>query len=161
MCAKQSVVNPVVVIGLGNPLMSDEGVGVRVVQDLEKHRGGLPGVEFVDAGTSGMKALHAMAGRRKAVIVDCARMGEAPGWVRRFRPEDAASRKRLPHLSLHEGDLMDMIELSRSLGECPREVVIIGIEPKSLEPGQGLSPVLESRTGDYLDVVLGELGSGV
>ena len=146
----------VVVIGLGNPLMSDEGIGVRVVQALES--GAVhPRADFIDAGTSGMKALHAMAGRAKAILVDCAKMGAAPGTLRRFGPDQVASRKQLPGFSLHEGDLLNAIELSRRIGECPAEVVIFGIEPERVEMGESLSPSLARRLGEYVKAVEAEI----
>jgi hydrogenase maturation protease len=150
-------VKPVVVIGLGNPLMSDEGVGVHVIRELSARAGEFPGIEFLDAGTSGMVALHAMAGRRKAVFVDCARMGGSPGTIRRFRPDDVASRKVLSGLSLHEGDLMSIIELSRRIGECPADVVIFGVEPECFDPVQELSPALASRLAAYVEQIVSEL----
>ena len=146
----------VVVIGLGNPLMSDEGVGVRVVQALEAE-GVHPRADFVDAGTSGMKALHAMAGRAKAILVDCAKMRTEPGTLRRFGPDHVVSRKELPGFSLHEGDLLNTIELSRRIGECPAEVVIFGIEPARVEMGESLSPALASRLGEYVEAVKAEI----
>lgn len=146
----------VVVIGLGNPLMSDEGVGIAVVQAL-LGRGEHPRADFIDAGTSGMKALHAMAGRKKAVFVDCAKMHARAGTLRRFGPDAVASRKELPGFSLHEGDLLNAIQLSRRIGECPDEVVILGIEPGKLEMGQGLSEELAARLGEYLAAVDAEL----
>ncbi len=140
---------PIVVIGLGNPLMSDEGIGIHLLQALSADAGRHPDADFVDAGTAGFKALHAIAGRRKAVFIDCAMMGEAPGTIRRFSPDEVRSRKALPRFSLHEGDLLDTLEISRKLGECPADVVIFGIEPVSMAPGQELSDLLRSRLGEY------------
>ena len=146
-----------IVIGIGNPLMADEGVGVRVVERLTGKSAAYPGVAFLDAGTSGMVALHAMAGHRKAVFVDCALMGESPGTIRRFTPEQAASLKKLPGLSLHEGDLFSILELSKRLGECPSEVVIFGIQPDRLEPSQDLSDTLMANLDEYVERVGREL----
>jgi len=98
-----------------------------------------------------------MAGRRKAVFIDCAFMDEAPGTIRRFTPDQVSSQKALAGLSLHEGDLLKIIELSRSLGECPPEVVIFGIQPQSIEPGEALSPALSTRLDEYADAVAAEL----
>ncbi|HOW98245.1 MAG TPA: hydrogenase maturation protease [Kiritimatiellia bacterium] len=147
----------IIVIGLGNPLMADEGVGVRLVERLAAQSGRFPGVKFLDAGTSGMVALHAMRGLRKAVFVDCALMGEAPGAIRRFTPDQAASLKKLPGLSLHEGDLFGILELSKQLGECPPEVVIFGIQPSNLEPAPGLSDTLTARLPEYEAAVRAEI----
>ena len=150
---------PQVVIGLGNPLMSDEGVGIRVLHRLEARQPALVGTEFADLGSAGMRVLHAIAGRRKAVLVDCAFMGAAPGTMRRFRPEDVATVKRLAGLSAHEGDLLAILRLSRELGECPEQVVLFGIEPATIAPGTELSAVLAARLDEYAGAVAAELGA--
>jgi hydrogenase maturation protease len=144
------------VAGLGNPLLGDEGVGVHVIRELERRASRCPGADFLDLGTGGMKALHAMAGRRKAVFVDCALMGEAPGVIRRFTDEQVRSRKEMPRLSLHESDLLEVIELSGRIGERPKEVIIFGIEPADVSPGEDLSPTLQRRLGEYVHAVLAE-----
>ena len=149
--------NPIVVIGLGNPLMRDEGVGLFVVRDLETRKERFPGVDFIEAGASALGALHSMAGRTKAVFVDCAFMGEPPGTIRRFSPDEARSIKRLAGFSLHEGDLLNSIQLSRNLGECPREIVIFGIEPDAVKMGEGLSFLLSGRFPQYVAAVEAEL----
>jgi hydrogenase maturation protease len=148
---------PTIVIGLGNPLMSDEGIGIHVVRALAARAGEFPHVDFLDAGTSGMNALHAMAGRRKAIFVDCAFMEAAPGTILQFDPANVSSRKGLGRLSLHEGDLLDMIELSRRLGECPAELVVFGIQPERVEPAEMLSNTLALRMADYAEAVCAEL----
>lgn len=148
---------PVLVVGLGNPLMRDEGIGLAVVQCLEKMSAEFPNVEFIEAGTSLMAALHRMVGRHKVVFVDCAVMGTPPGTIRRFMPNEVRSVKRLAGLSLHEGDLCAALELSQQLGECPNSVVIFGIEPERMEWGEGLSPVVAERLNEYVDAVKAEL----
>lgn len=148
---------PVLVVGLGNPLMRDEGIGLAVVQRLEKRAREFPMVEFIEAGNSLMAALHRMAGRRKVIFVDCAIMGDRAGTLRRFLPDEARSVKRLAGFSLHEGDLYSALELSKRLGECPDAVVIFGIEPARVEWGEGLSPVVAARLNEYVDAVIAEL----
>lgn len=145
-----------VVIGMGNPLMSDEGIGIRVLEQLRTRA--LPDdVEVMDLGTYGMAVLHAIAGRRRAIFIDCACMGEAPGTLRRFTPDEVSSTKLQTRLSLHEGDLLHTLSLSRSLGECPDDVVILGIEPEGMEPGDALSPVLARNLQAYTDVLVAEV----
>jgi hydrogenase maturation protease len=146
-----------VVIGLGNVLMRDEGVGVHVVRRLAGRASRYPGVEFLDAGTSAMRVLHALAGRRRAVVVDCAYMGAAPGEVRRFTPDEARSVKRLGGVSAHAADLWETLRLSRRLGECPAEVVICGIEPAEVAPGERLSGPLSRRLEEYEARVAAEI----
>ncbi|MGQ9674357.1 MAG: hydrogenase maturation protease [Chloroflexota bacterium] len=152
-------INEVVVIGLGSPLMADEGIGVHLVRELEKRADEFPGVDFVDAGTSAMEALYFMLGRRKAILIDCAIMGEEPGTIRRFTPAEVRSRKDLPRLSLHEGDPLVIVELARKLGEAPPEIVIYGIEPARIAPGTELSTTLAARLARYQQSVSFELWS--
>jgi hydrogenase maturation protease len=150
---------PVVVLGLGNPLMADEGIGVYLVERLLESAAEYPAVEFVDAGTGGLSILYQIEGHRKAVMIDCAFMDEPPGAVRRFTPEEVESRKVLAHQSLHEADLMRIIALARQLGQAPDEIVIFGIQPERVEPGLDLSPALAERIDEYISMILHELES--
>ena len=149
-----------VVIGLGNPLMSDEGIGVLLARRLSQLQDDYPCVDFVDAGTGGVSVLHLIADKDKAIFVDCARMGLPVGTIRRFTPDQVESTKPLGHHSLHEADLMQVIEMARRLGQCPRGIVIFGIEPASIEPGTDLSWPLAGQLDDYISTVLGELDAG-
>ena len=147
----------VLVAGLGNVLMGDEGVGVRLLRELARGAGRLAHVEFVELGCGGMKLLHAMVGRRKVILLDCARMGQAPGAIRRLRLSEARSRKRRPNLSLHEADLLELLALSRRLGECPEEIVLFAVEPETIRPAEGLSPALRERMEQYVRAIMTEL----
>jgi len=147
----------VIVIGLGNTLMSDEGVGVRVVQQLLDFAGEFPLVDFVDAGTGGMSILHLIRGKDKTIFIDCARMGEEPGTIRKFTPQEIKSTKTLSHQSIHEADLIKIINIAYKLGECPAEITIFGIEPQSVEPGCELSKTLIDRLDEYVTTVRKEL----
>ena len=134
---------------MGNPLMSDEGIGIHVIAQLQRMTLG-DGVEVLDLGTSGMRALHELEGRDMVVFVDCALMGTEPGTIRRFTPEDVETKKIQPRLSLHEGDLLNTIALAKRLGTAPERIVIFGIEPKTIDPGETLSPALAARLDQYV-----------
>ena len=149
---------PVVVLGLGNPLMADEGIGVYLVERLTESAAAYPAVDFVDAGTGGLSILYQIEDRRKAVLIDCAFMDEPPGTIRRFTPEEVQSRKVLAHESLHEADLMQIIVLARQLGQAPEEIVIFGIQPERVEPGMGLSRTLMEKIDEYVSAISRELG---
>ena len=148
----------VVVIGLGNILLSDEGIGVHLVRQLSNQKANFPGVDFIEAGAAGMNLLHLIANRKKAVIIDCAKMGEKPGTLRRFTADEVNSVKRLNHFSLHEIDILQVLNLSKQLGECPAEVVFFGIEPESLSPCQNLSQILSAKIDLYVAAICEELG---
>jgi hydrogenase maturation protease len=149
--------NDVVVLGLGNPLMADEGIGVYLVERLMESAAQYPAADFVDAGTGGLSILHQIEGRRKAILIDCAFMDEPPGAIRRFTPEEVQSTKVLAHQSVHEADLMRIIAMARQLGEAPDQIVIFGIQPARVEPSQGLSQVLVERIDEYISMILHEL----
>ena len=147
---------PVVVLGLGNPLMADEGIGVYLIERLLESAE-YPQVDFVDAGTGGVSILYHIEGRRKAIVVDCAFMDEPPGAIRRFTPDQVQSTKVLAHQSLHEADLMRIIEMARQLGQAPGAIVIFGIQPERVEPGLGLSRTLMEKIDEYISMILHEV----
>lgn len=146
-----------VVLGLGNPLMGDEGIGVYLVEQLARSAAEYPSVDFLDAGTGGLSVLHYIEGRRKAVIIDCAYMDEEPGVIRRFTPDQVRSRKVLAHQSLHEADLMQVLAMARQLGQAPEQVILFGIQPERVELGQELSPTLTDKVDEYVSLILNEL----
>jgi len=147
----------VVVIGLGNLLLSDEGIGVHLVRRLSNRQDKFAAVDFIDAGSAGLSLLHLIANRKKAIIIDCAQMDAEPGTMRRFTPDEVKSVKKLSHYSLHEADILQVINLSKQLGECPRETVFFGIEPASLKPGRDLSKTLSDKIDSYSTDICKEL----
>jgi hydrogenase maturation protease len=149
--------SPVAVIALGNPLMGDEGIGIRILERL-RERSDLPeGVDLIDMGTGGLGIVHELAGRERAVFIDCAFMEESSGTLRRFRPEEVRTRKVRIRYSLHEGDLLANLDLARSLGDCPEDIVIFGIEPATVEGVMELSPTLAAHLDEYVARVAAEL----
>ncbi len=146
----------IIVVGLGNPLMSDEGIGVHLVQQLTQ-KNPCGGVEWYDGGTGGLSLLYKIENRQKVILVDCAKMGESPGTLRRFTPDQVRSIKQLGHFSLHEMDILKVLELAAQFDSAPKEVVIFGIEPASLELGNELSPALKNQLDNYLTAILAEI----
>jgi len=149
----------VLLIGLGNPLMSDEGIGVGLIAELAKRKMLPSDVELLDMGTAGIGVLHHLAGHAKVVFVDCAFMGEKPGTLRRFTPEEVVTHKVQTRLSLHEGDLLNTLRLAKELGDCPEEIIIFGIEPQSVEPGLELTDTLANQMEHYLQQLVAEASS--
>jgi hydrogenase maturation protease len=149
--------NDIVVIGLGNILLSDEGVGVHLVRQLSNQQIKFPDVDFIEAGAAGMNLLHLIANRKKAIIIDCAKMGEKPGTIRRFTADQVVGVKKLTHFSLHEIDILQVLNLSKQLGECPAEVIFYGIEPDSFSPGQNLSQALSAKNDSCIADICEEL----
>jgi hydrogenase maturation protease len=133
--------------------MGDEGVGCRVAELCAER---LHGVDVRDLGTVGTRLLHLLSGRRKVVVVDCARMGAVPAECRRFTLGEVRDGGHRPRLSLHEGSLWDVLELARSVGNDDPEIVVFGIEPDRVGPSPDLSEALRARLGEYASAVAHE-----
>lgn len=149
--------NDTVVLGLGNPLMADEGIGIAIIEKLNESEGDFPGVDFIDAGCGGMTLLSYLENRKKAVIIDCAFMGTEPGTIKRFTPQEVTSVKKLSHHSLHEVDILKVIELADKLGSCPDDVVFFAIEPESVDQQDSLTKTVYSRLGEYIRIIQDEI----
>lgn len=146
-----------VVLGLGNPIMSDEGVGPAIVQGFMDKAEDYTDIEFVDVGTGGFSLLYHLEGADRVVFVDCAKMGDAPGTIRRFTCDQVQTVKRLAHFSLHEGDLLTLIDKAKQLSQCPDDIVIFGIEPQLIDFGLSLTDALSGQMDHYLSVIDKEL----
>jgi hydrogenase maturation protease len=146
----------IVIIGVGNLLLKDEGLGIHVVRELEK-KALPPGVEVLDGGVAGIGLLDLFQGARKLVLVDAADMNRAPGTVVRFTPDDIRSRPGNPKFSAHDVGLLEVLELARALGQCPPEVVIIGVQPKEISWGMDLTPEVQASLPQVLEAVLKEI----
>jgi hydrogenase maturation protease len=145
----------IVVIGVGNLLLKDEGVGIHVVQALQEI-GLPPDVRLIDGGTSPDLIAYTRAGD-KMVIVDAARAGGEPGTVYRFLPADFAAEKSVL-ASAHEMGVVENLTLMSLSGNQPRETIIIGVEPAEIDWGTELSPVLRGKLPDIIKAVLSEIG---
>jgi hydrogenase maturation protease len=144
----------VVVIGVGNLLLKDEGIGIHALQALQE-TGLPPDVKLVDGGTSPDLISYTRANDR-LIIVDAAKAGGKPGTIYRFRPEDLAEEKDTL-TSAHELGVVPNLKLMPLLGNRPAEILIIGIEPKETDFGTELSAELRQKLPEIVRVVLGEI----
>jgi len=145
------------VIGLGNPLRGDDGVGMRIAGLLAGHV--LPeGVEVVQGGTLGLDLVNWMEGWRRVIIIDAAEVGEVPGGFARFTLTEGRLLGDDQHLSIHAAGLRDALLLAEVLGVLPEEVIVFGVQPAHLHWDNTLSPEAEAAVPKILNSVLGELG---
>lgn len=138
------------VLGIGNILFKDDGIGVRVVQKLEE-KGSLPGVDLVDGGTSTMDMLDLFLTCDRVIVVDSLRGGHPPGTIYRLTPEQLGSYNSF-NFSLHDVQVLDLVKMAALMGEYP-EVTIIGIEPKEIEESMDLSPEMEAALPGLMELV--------
>ncbi len=149
----------IAVVGCGNVLMGDDGLGVHVVRELE--RIGLPeSVKIIDAGTRGVDVLLRMEGVEKLVIIDAAELYQEPGRVHRLTDEYIRPSDR-NLISLHEFGLEDAIELARQIlaDRFPSKVIVFAVEVEKVEEGAELSPKLRRALPEIIKVILKELKS--
>ncbi len=147
---------PRLILGVGNLLLRDEGVGVHVISALRDRE--LPDdVELWDGGTASFDLLDTLAGRRQVIIIDAVRTGSEPGTIFRFTPEDiSASREQVT--SLHQVGLLEALTVAEHLlDSAPQEVIILGIEPKEIDWGLELSPEVEAAVPKVIELVMEEL----
>jgi hydrogenase maturation protease len=146
------------IIGIGNYSMGDDSIGPRIVEHITKH-GLNRGFETVDIADDGMRLLcYLTEETEKIVLVDAVDLDLPPGEFRLFRPSEVETTKELKRLTSHEGDILKILELAKSLGQPLPLVTILGIQPGSLEPGMELSPALLKRFETYLRAALEEIG---
>jgi hydrogenase maturation protease len=141
------------VIGIGNTLMSDDGIGPMLVNKARERFGHLDDVAFLDEGTIGFGLVHVLKDYDEVIIIDSGDIGKTPGEFKVFSPDDVASTKFCQGYSLHESDLIKVLETSKAMGELPGKVTILAIQPRSVEWREGLSPELTKRSDDYLLVL--------
>lgn len=126
------------VLGIGNLLLSDEGIGVRAIEALEANYQIPPEVELFDGGTSGMELMEAMADRDLLIVVDAVRSNHEAGSVF-ILEDDEVPALFTEKLSPHQLGLCDVLMGLKMTGEYPRKLILIGIEPASLAPGMTLT----------------------
>ena len=150
----------VLVLGLGNPLRKDDGVGPRVIEALEAR--GLPeGVAALDGGTGGLDLLRVIERWNDVVIVDAAEVDAgrglvAPGEFVRFTSKQAQLSESPHTFSLHHAGLAEALALARALDRPLPSIVIFGVQPKDVGWGEGLSPDVEAKLPALVDAVLKE-----
>ena len=145
----------VVIIGIGNLILQDGGVGVHAVRELEKRD--LPAhVEVIDGGTYLMDLLSVMQEAERIIVIDALRGGGEPGTLYRVTPADLMAETERT-LSLHQVGLLEVLGMVRQLGGNP-QVVIIGVEPKEISWGMELTPEVGAKLPRVIDAVFEELG---
>jgi len=149
---------PILILGLGNPLQGDDGVGCRVVQELERRT--LPDdVEVMDGGTPGVGLVNLFEGRQRVIIVDAAEMGLPPGQFKRFQPEAVVLTGSAERFSLHRSGVADALALARALGLALPKIIFFGVQPAQVGWGQTLSPAVEATVTQVVEAVLREAGA--
>ena len=145
------------VIGLGNPLMTDDGVGLSALEQLREAWDTGPDVTLVDGGTWGMNLLPLIEDTARLVLLDAIRTGQPPGTLVRLG-RDELPRYFALKLSPHQIDLKEVLALTELRGTLPAETVALGLEPLDVDTmAASLSPELEARIDRLVEAAVGQL----
>jgi len=146
----------VLVLGLGNPLRGDDGIGPRAVEELARR--GLPeDVTILNGGTGGLALLPVLEGWARVIVVDAADVGREPGRFVRFTPDQVHLARTPGNLSLHHAGLSEVLALANALDRSLPEMVIFGVQPADVGWGEGLSLPVETALPALIDAVIAEV----
>ena len=140
-----------VVLGLGNMLMADDGVGLTALARLEDEWFMPRGVSLVDGGTWGMNLLHIVEGADNLLIFDAIDIGGPPGSIVRLEGRDIP-RFLSQKVSPHQIDLREVLALAELRGMVPEQLVALGIQPERVEMSTTLSPVVEAHINQLVSM---------
>ena len=143
-------------IGLGNILMGDDGVGVHAVEALKRKYDFPEEVRLLDGGTLGLDLLHLIEGMDRVLFIDAVDLKKSPGTVAVIEGEAIPSLLE-PKLSLHHVGLADLLFASSFLGTRPAEIALVGIQPETLEIGLKLSKTVMGRFEQLLQAIVEKL----
>ena len=138
----------ILVLGVGNTLMSDDGVGVRMMEQLRGEVPELPGVTYLDAGTLSFVLLPEIQDCGALLVLDAAQLGSDPGSFRHFEGSQMDDFLRTARCSVHEVGIRDLLDLARLTGTLPPRRAFVGIQPAETGWGEALSaPVAAALPG--------------
>jgi len=150
---------PILLIGVGNSIQMDDGIGVHAIQALRNHS--LPDeVELFDGGTAGLDLLPVLQDRHTVIVIDAVDAGMEPGTLFRFTPEDIAA-KRQSYDSMHQLGLLETVKMAKLLGTAPVQTVILGVQPGVVDWGEELSQAVSDRLPRILELALEEVDKAV
>jgi len=143
------------VLGLGNLVHGDDGVGVHAIQRLETHPDFPPDVMLMDGGTQGLSLIGHISGFQRLLVIDAVDAGEAPGTLIRLEGEAVDTLPGKP--SVHQLGFADLMIALKLLGDAPQQVVVLGVQPKSTEWTMELTEPVRACMDNLLAVVIAQL----
>lgn len=146
----------ILVLGVGNELLSDEGIGIHTVKQINKMNIFPPEIEVFEGGTDGFGLINLIIETDFLVVVDCLKGGNEPGTLYKFDVEDAPNSPDIFKTSFHQIGILEVINLSSLIGKTPKTTVI-GVEPKSIATGMTLSPEIEAKIPRIIELVQNEI----
>lgn len=150
------VVSPVLVLGLGNILLQDEGIGVRVIERLKQEYEFPADVEVLDGGTAGMALYEHIIDRQHLIVVDAVKTGRSPGTLVTLSNDEVPAFFR-NKVSPHQLALSDILAALQIAGNSPPQITVIGIEPLNLDTGLDMSNTVTNQIDTLVKMVVEHL----
>lgn len=144
------------ILGVGNILLGDEGIGIRVVEELENRFSFPEEIMLLDGGTAGIELLRYIEGRDLLIVIDAMRAGLAPGTVFKVEGDDVAKRF-MTKISPHQIGLSDLLAAGILTDQIPKQILLFGVEPEQLETGIALSDCVEASLEKIIGAIFDEL----
>ena len=145
----------IAVMGIGNILMQDEGIGVHIIRELEKYDFH-PHISLIDGGNMGMDLLSFFYEHDKMIIVDAVDFEVKPGFIDTIENDDILALFTTK-MSLHHLGLKDVLSYAKLLDQTPEDLCLIGIQPEKIEMEMQLSKTVSSRSHELITLVLQKL----
>jgi hydrogenase maturation protease len=142
------------VIGLGNLLRGDDGIGPVIIQKLEEQNSS-DSIKLLDVGSDAFMILDQLLEPDPVLVIDCAKMGKEPGSIIRISTRDKGIIPANIGLSLHGFSLVEIWQMAQEMGSSD-DLIIIGVEPKRLNFNSGLSEEVENTIPTIIRMVLKE-----
>jgi hydrogenase maturation protease len=131
-------------LGIGNTLLSDEGIGIHVLTTMQRKHPEIEGVEYLDGGTLSFSLAGWIEDADRLIVIDAAEFHLPPGTIRCLYNEEMDHFLGLPKRSVHEVSLLDLLDIAR-LTEClPEQRVLVGIQAKKIDWGVHPSPAISA-----------------
>ncbi len=153
VASSRDVSSRIAVVGIGNILMSDDGVGVHAIRELQK-RELQDHITCIDGGTASFDALDACGDCGDIIVVDAVRAGGAPGTAYRMTLDEWRTTRGI---SLHDVTLLDAISIAEAFTGRDIRVTIIGMEPDQITPGLELSQSVREKLDELVERILEEI----
>lgn len=148
----------ILIIGIGNVLMKDEGIGIHAIHKLvEKNFILSPEIEIIDGGTMGLGILEYMKDKNMIIIIDAVDFKQAPGTIYKFNFNSIKNYKKHPEYSMHQIDILDTINILHTLYNHFPDIIVIGMQPFDISFGLQLSEVAQNKLDELLELVIHEL----
>lgn len=146
----------ILILGLGNAVMTDDAFGSRMVELLQAKLRFPPEVSILDGGTLGLDLLPRLEGVDRLLIIDALEMDAEPGEVFRLEGEEVP-RAFATKLSVHQMGVQDLLAVAELQGHLPSELVVWGVQPGTVEMGLNLSPPVAAAMDKLMAGILEEL----